>query len=237
MESTDNTAPVVGAGDPSTPAGEGASSESGESAGTEQRIFKAATEVFARKGQAGARMREIAEHAEINPALLHYYFRSKSQLYEAVFAHGFKQFMGGLGQSLKADLDFEESLRTFVHGYIDYIHTHQDMARLMLNECTCGGPILERYLTAAVAKRDEMPGLMMEDRIVAAIESGEIRPVDPQHTMLTIVSSCLFPFVALPTVRIFHPEAADDFEAFVEGRKKHVVDLLLSGLRPAGSAE
>jgi len=205
-----------------------------ESTGTEQRIFDAALKVFSRKGQDGARMREIAEHAEINPALLHYYFRNKSQLYEAVFAHGFKQFMSGLSQSLRNETNFEDALRTFVHGYIDYIYEHQDMARLMLNECTCGGPILERYLTAAVKKRDEMPGLMLEDRIRAAIESGEIRAVDPQHTMLTIVSACLFPFVALPTVRIFHPEAVDDFEAFVEGRKIQVVDLLLSGLRPHG---
>ena len=83
-----------------------------------------------------------------------------------------------------------------------------------------------------IEKRDEMPGLMMEDRIRSAIEAGEIREVDPEHTMLTIVSACLFPFVALPTVRIFHPEVTDEFERFVDARKRHVVDVLLSGLRP-----
>ncbi|MCG8467897.1 MAG: TetR family transcriptional regulator, partial [Gemmatimonadetes bacterium] len=202
--------------------------------GSEQRIFDAALEVFSRKGMDGARMQEIADHAEINRALLHYYFRSKSQLYEAVFAHGFKQFMGGLSQSMRAERSFEDSLRTFVYGYIDYIFEHQNMARLMLNECLCGGPILERYMTAALEKRDEMPGLMMEDRILAAIETGEVRAVNVQHTMLTIISACLFPFVALPTVRIFHPEVEGDFEAWVEERKTQVVDLLLQGLRPDG---
>lgn len=216
---------------PTTTAERGARSDASETPGTEQKIFDAALEVFARKGRDGARMQEIADHAEINRALLHYYFRSKSQLYEAVFAHGFGQFMSGISQSLRTEKTFEDTLRTFVHGYIDYIHGHQDMARLMLNECLCGGPILETYLSAAIEKRDEMPGLMMEDRLRAAIEAGEIRPVDPQHTMLTIVSACLFPFVALPTVRIFHPEAVDDFDAFVEARKRQVVDLLLSGLR------
>lgn len=199
--------------------------------GTEQRIFNAALEVFSRKGKDGARMQEIADYAGINRALLHYYFRSKSKLYEAVFAHGFKQFIGGLSQSLRSERSFESSLRTFVHGYMDYLCEHQDMARLMINECLSGGPTLESYLSAAIEKREEFPGLLMEDRIRQAIETGEIREVDPQHTMLTIVSACLFPFIALPTVRLFHPEAVTDFEEFVKERKRHIVDLILSGLR------
>jgi TetR/AcrR family transcriptional regulator len=200
--------------------------------GTEQRIFEAALHVFANKGQDGARMQEIADHAQINRALLHYYFRSKSQLYEAVFAHGFRQFVSGLTQTLKSEQGFADSLRVFVHGYIDYIHGHQEMARLMMNECLCGGPVLASHLKTAMEERGHFPAMMMEDRIRDAVESGEIAPVDAQHTMLTIVSACLFPFVALPTVQIFHPEAGHDFDSFIEQRKRHVVDLLLGGLRP-----
>lgn len=206
--------------------------------GTEQRIFDAALRVFANKGMDGARMQEIADHAEINRALLHYYFRSKAQLYEAVFAHGFGQFISSLTPSLRSEQSFEDTLRTFVHGYIDYIYGHQEMARLMLNECLCGGPVMQSYLSSAIENRAGFPGLVMEDRLQTAIDEGEIRDVDVEHTMLTIVSACLFPFVALPTVRMFHPEVEDDFEAFVEGRKRHIVDLVLQSLRPgeAGGA-
>ncbi|MDH3731921.1 MAG: TetR family transcriptional regulator [Gemmatimonadota bacterium] len=200
--------------------------------GTEQRIFDAALHVFSNKGQDGARMQEIADHAKINRALLHYYFRSKAQLYEAVFAHGFEQFVSGLTPSLREERGFEETLGTFVRGYIDYLHGHQEMARLMLNECLCGGPVLTSYLERAKENPEGFPALVMEDRIRAAVAAGEVRPIDSEQTMLTIVSACIFPFVALPTVRIFHPEVEDDFDAFVEERKRHVVDLLLRGLRP-----
>ncbi|MFV1988196.1 MAG: TetR/AcrR family transcriptional regulator [Gemmatimonadota bacterium] len=221
-------------GSTATPADMG--SESPE-VGTKQRIFDAALHVFASKGQDGARMQEIADHAGINRALLHYYFSSKSQLYEAVFAHGFRQFISGLTVSLKSESRFSESLRAFVHGYIDYIHGHQEMAGLMLNECLCGGPVLTAYLTAALEERGHFPGMVMEDRIREAVASGEIRPVDAEHTMLTIVSACLFPFVALPTVQIFHPEVQTDMDEFVEQRKRHVVDLLLRGLRSEAGAD
>jgi len=52
---------------------------------TEQNILNAAKHVFQRKGLDGTRMQEIANEAGINKALLHYYFRSKQLLFEAVF--------------------------------------------------------------------------------------------------------------------------------------------------------
>ena len=52
---------------------------------TEKLILHAAKAVFIRRGTAGARMQEIAEEAGVNQALLHYYFRSKEKLSEAVF--------------------------------------------------------------------------------------------------------------------------------------------------------
>ncbi|HOI50037.1 MAG TPA: helix-turn-helix domain-containing protein, partial [Prolixibacteraceae bacterium] len=53
---------------------------------TEDKILDAAHEVFLRKGMDGARMQEIADEAGINKALLHYYFRSKEKLFEAILA-------------------------------------------------------------------------------------------------------------------------------------------------------
>jgi len=48
-------------------------------------ILDAAEKVFAELGYEGASMRQIAETADIAQALLHYHFRTKEGLYEAVF--------------------------------------------------------------------------------------------------------------------------------------------------------
>src|SRR5438105_13847469 len=63
---------------------------------TEQRILDASHAVFVRRGTAGARMQEIAAEARVNPALLHYYFRSKEQLAQAAFARAVSQFIPAL---------------------------------------------------------------------------------------------------------------------------------------------
>lgn len=54
------------------------------------RILSAAREVFHRAGFDGARTKDIADAAGINKALLHYYFRSKDDLFEAVFHDAFR---------------------------------------------------------------------------------------------------------------------------------------------------
>ena len=51
---------------------------------TETLILKAAKHIFQQKGMVGARMQEIADEAGINKAMLHYYYRSKQLLFEAV---------------------------------------------------------------------------------------------------------------------------------------------------------
>lgn len=53
---------------------------------TSERILDAAEELFARHGIYGVTMREIAELANVDTALLHYYFESKRGVFDAVFA-------------------------------------------------------------------------------------------------------------------------------------------------------
>lgn len=53
---------------------------------TQEAILDAAEEVFAESGFHGATTRAISERAQANSALIHYYFGSKENLFEAVFA-------------------------------------------------------------------------------------------------------------------------------------------------------
>ena len=57
-----------------------------KSKNTEQKIFDAATELFLEKGVDRTSVREIANKAGINLALMNYYFRSKENLFDAIFS-------------------------------------------------------------------------------------------------------------------------------------------------------
>ncbi len=58
-----------------------------EPGSTKERILRIAKELFAHKGFEGARTRDIAEQAGINISTLHFHWKSKEELYAAVYQH------------------------------------------------------------------------------------------------------------------------------------------------------
>jgi TetR/AcrR family transcriptional regulator len=200
---------------------------------TERQIFDAALAVFARKGKDGARMQEIADAASINKAMVHYYFRSKDQLYRQVFVYTMQRFMASFGAALQEAATFAEMLRAFINGYVSFVSANGDAMRLMMGENLTGGDLIVEHMRPLKEHPSSPPQVMIR-KITEAIEAGEIRAVSPHHALLTIVSGCLFPPMAAPTVRLMHPEAAADWSAFLEARKQHLFDLVYHGLKPDG---
>jgi TetR/AcrR family transcriptional regulator len=202
-----------------------------DTGGAETRIFEAALEVFARKGRDGARMQQIADRAGINKAMLHYYFRSKERLYAEVFRHVFRRFGEAFldAVELEAERSFDAALATFVDRYIDFVGSNLDVLRLMVNEFLAGGEVVRAEMCAQLATGSAPPQRLLI-LLARAIERGEIRPVEPRHLMLTLISACLFPFVAFPMVTTLFPEAEADREQFFAERKRHVLDLVRRGI-------
>lgn len=199
-----------------------------EATDTETRIFDAALRVFARKGKDGARLQEIADEAGIHRPLLHYYFRTKQQLYEAVAERMFTQFLASFDVAA-GDGRFEYTLRAFIDHYFDSVREHQHAAMWMVSENMAGNAVFGELLTRAF-ETEGSPQRTMVDAIERAVASGEIRPVDPRQLMLTVVSACVFPFVSMPTVKMMNPLAERDLDAWVEERKKHVFEVVYYGL-------
>src|ERR1700754_5084567 len=88
---------------------------------TEQRILDAAHAVFIRSGTAGARTQEIAREAGVNPELLHYYFRSKERLAEAVFKRAAGQLLPAVIRILASDATLDDKVRQVVEVEIDHL--------------------------------------------------------------------------------------------------------------------
>ena len=101
---------------------------------TEIQILNAAKTVFQQKGMDGSRMQEIADEAGINKAMLHYYYRSKQILFEAVFNHAFALLAPQLNKILNDDSSIEEKIRNFTSNYISFVNKHPYLPNFVIQE-------------------------------------------------------------------------------------------------------
>src|SRR5208283_4719482 len=101
---------------------------------TEEVIFDAARTVFIEKGFEGARMQEIALVAGINKALLHYYYRTKEKLFNAIFERVFSQFIPKVIEFMESDTGVLDKLSFFIETYIDVLLHNPFIPQFVINE-------------------------------------------------------------------------------------------------------
>ena len=101
---------------------------------TEEKIISSAEKMFYQKGKAGTSMQDIADDAGINRTLLNYYFRSKDQLFEAVFRKAMGSFVPRLAAILNTDISFEDYVPVMVETIIDAMLENPQIPIFVLQE-------------------------------------------------------------------------------------------------------
>jgi len=189
---------------------------------TEDKILEAAKNVFVSKGMEGARMQEIADEAGINKALLHYYFRSKERLFEAIFSKIIKFAFPEITRIVQSDMPIVTKIEQVIDAYIDLLIKHPFIPGFILKELNRDPSGLFKM----VVKFGLNPQVIA-DQIQAAMDRGEIIQMKPEHLAVNIVSMCVFPFAAKPLLSFvafrdnpqgleaFYAERADVIKEFV----------------------
>jgi AcrR family transcriptional regulator len=189
---------------------------------TEDKILEAAKNVFVAKGMEGARMQEIADEAGINKALLHYYFRSKERLFEAIFAEIIKFAFPKITRIAQSEEPIVTKIEQVIDAYIDLLIKHPFIPGFVMKELNRDPSGLFKI----VMKFGLNPQVIF-DQIQLAMDRGEIIQMQPRHLAANIISMCIFPFAARPLVSFvlfnedqkaletFYAERADVIKQFV----------------------
>lgn len=110
------------------------------------KILDSAIKVFSRKGVDGSRLREIADHADVNHAMIKYYFGGKEALWREAVNFLFERQRRELNpeQIFKStDTDPETTLRRFCEYLIRYWAKYPEHGRLVLQASLSAGPRLD----------------------------------------------------------------------------------------------
>lgn len=102
---------------------------------TKQKLLEAAVEVFSEKGFDGARVDEIAARAQVNKAMLYYYFDSKEKLL-AELVRNYKEDVKKLKENIvkNIDLDDDNKIDAMFEGMYDFMCDRKDILRIIMIE-------------------------------------------------------------------------------------------------------
>ena len=101
---------------------------------TKNRILEVAEEVFSEKGFDGARVDDIAEKAQVNKALIYYYFESKESLLDALFATTVKEILSMIQTIFEDFVIEEEEIKKLFDLFLELINKRKNVIRIIMME-------------------------------------------------------------------------------------------------------
>ncbi|MBU0710320.1 TetR/AcrR family transcriptional regulator [bacterium] len=194
---------------------------------TESLILETARVVFVEKGFEGARMQEIADKAGINKALLHYYYRGKEKLFEAIFQESIRKIVPRIFEIMGSSAPLAEKIAGFVGSYIDLLADNPHIPSFVLHELYRNP---DRIGNTLLMSGIDPRGLL--NHLAEQMCNENYTEIEPQQLIVNIIALCVFPFVARPILQtvVFNNEP-EKYQQFLESRKKEVTRFILNAIK------
>jgi|TARA_R110000868_G_scaffold344468_1_gene605483 TetR/AcrR family transcriptional regulator len=194
---------------------------------TEEQILNAAEKIFQTKGMDGARMQEIADNAGINKAMLHYYYRNKQLLFEAVFKKAFALLAPQLNTILNDDSSVEDNIRNFTFSYTTFMLEHPYLPNFIIQELNRNEDFILK-----LKENKGFPNLeKFKAKVTDEINQGMLNPIDADQLFINIISLNIFPFLGKPLIKAFTNLDDSNYNEFVQQRKVAVANFIINSIK------
>jgi AcrR family transcriptional regulator len=198
---------------------------------TEQVILEAAEAEFLEKGFESAKMMGIAKRAGIVHSMLHYYFRSKENLFQMVFRQKIAILSNMFEEIDEQHLPFFEMIRMIIERQFDFVARNPKLPRFVLNEIISKKENREMVFDVVVPQFSKILG-RIEQSLNEEIARGTIRRVKLRDLIMNIVSMNVSTFVFLPVLESISPDMnKKDIQNYLEERRESNVQFILNNLR------
>ena len=187
-------------------------------------ILAAARSIFARRGLDGASVREVAQAAGVNNAMIYYHFKDKGELYRAVLADSFSAFDAVWENELfVSSASARAKIQKYVEEFIRFQHSNEELRRIMSMEfAACSDNckwLADNFFTHSYEK---LAKIMKE-----GMKTGELKKFDPAHAVPALVGMVIHSFIMRP---IAEHIIGKKFDLSVARFGKFIIKMFFDGL-------
>lgn len=188
----------------------------------EEKIIAVAKEVFIEKGFDGASMSDIAARVGINRPTLHYYFRTKDKMFQAVFLSIIQSFIPKIQDVFVDDnKPFSEKIKIVVDTYLEVAKNNPYLPMFVMREINRNA---KNFIKAV--KPVYMDKFLNQIAIYlqSAMEKGEIKKVPLRIVFNTFYGLMSFPFLSKDLIFM---ESDKEFNNLIDEWKPYMVDQMI----------
>lgn len=199
----------------------------------EQQILAVAEELFIANGFDGTSTTTIAQKVGCNQALIHYYFRTKENLFQQIFVRKFEATITHLLEPLTSELPFNEKITNCINIYFDLLQNNRQLPSCIINELAFN-PQRREFIRNRFIKNPIRQNVYyrFSETIKNEIRQGNIRPIEPFDLILNIMSLCLFTFITLPIYTDLLERTPEQVEEYINHRRQEIITQIITSLRP-----
>ena len=198
----------------------------------EQAILAAAKEEFFEKGYDGARTTSIARNAGVTHAMLHYYFKTKDQLFERIFHETIETLVNSiLNVFTQAEMPFKERMAKALELHFEVIRENHLLPLFMIRE-VASRPERFSMIKNVISSFAGNLLITMQHDIDLAARRGEITPIDAHTLLLDMLSLNVFPFIVKPVFEAATGLDLNPESKFWDHRKQENIEIIMRRLTP-----
>ena len=187
----------------------------------ENKIIEAARTVFIERGYAETSMSEIATKAGINRPALHYYFRTKDKMFQAVFGSIVSSVIPQVFDAImQREKSIAERIECIINAYYNLFESTPHLPLFMLRELNRDPELLIKTilgLNITETMRKAITSLQEE------MEEGKLKKVPLQFIFFNFYSLLTFPFLTIDISRKVFDNNEESFRKSLDEWKKNII--------------
>lgn len=196
---------------------------------TKNKILECAERLFIEKGFNLTSTTAIAKAAGCTQALIHYYFRTKENLFQTIFSKKLTLFIDTVAMTEDESLPFTEMLELRINRLFDLLVENPKLPVLMFNEFIVNQnqrDTMQRLFLTSCSESMHKLGKKLTEQVAL----GKIRETTVSDLTLNIFSLVVSFFVYLPFLEETGVVTDDNRREFLEHRKKEIIATVIKSL-------
>lgn len=191
-----------------------------ENKNMEQHIIDVAKQVFMEKGFVESSMSDIAAAAGINRSGLHYYFRTKDRMFEAVFADIILKFVPAIHNIITQNISVSKRIEQVIDVYLDTMQQNQSLPMFMIREIQRNPAHIIETMKGSPASQYAK---QIRDVLLQEMACDNIKFVPIEQLIYTLYGALLFPFLIKPLTNELKITNDETFAATLQQWKEQVI--------------